>query len=87
MGKNPPAMQEPQEMQVQLLGWEDFLEEGLATHSSTLARRIPWTEESGGLQSRGSQRVRHDRVTDHSTCVKEHLPILILPISLGLGSK
>ena len=42
------------------LGWEDSLEEGMATHSSILAWRIPWTEESGGLQSRGSQRVRHD---------------------------
>ena len=37
-------------MQVQSLGWEDPLEEEMATHSSTLAKRIPWTEESGGLQ-------------------------------------
>ena len=43
------------------LGWEDPLEEGMATHSSTLAWRIPWTEEPGGLQSMGSQRIRHDR--------------------------
>ena len=43
-----------------LLGWEDLLEEGIATHTSILAWRIPWTEEPGGLQSIGSQRVRHD---------------------------
>ena len=45
---------------VRSLGWEDPLEEGMATHSSILAWRIPWTEEPGGLQSRGSQRVGHD---------------------------
>ena len=45
---------------VQSLGGEDPLEEGMATHSSILAWRIPWTEEPGGLQSTGSQRVRHD---------------------------
>jgi len=43
----------------QSLGQEDPLEEGMATHSSILAWRIPWTEESGGLQSLGSQRVGH----------------------------
>ena len=47
-------------MRVQTLGWEDPLEEGVATHSSILALRIPWTVEPGGLQSMGSQRVRHD---------------------------
>ena len=52
--KNLPAMQETQEIQLQSLGWEDSLEEGMATHSSTLAWRIPWTEEPGGLQSIGS---------------------------------
>ena len=46
--------------QVPSLGWEDPLEEGLATHSSILAWRIPWTEEPGGLQSTGSQRMRPD---------------------------
>jgi len=56
--KNPPAVQVIQEMQVLFLGWEDLLEEGMATHSSILARRIPWTEESGGLQFTRSQRVR-----------------------------
>ena len=45
---------------VQSLGWEDPLEKEMATHSSILALRIPWMEEPGGLQSTGSQRVRHD---------------------------
>ena len=49
-----------QETQVQSLGQEDPLEKGMATHSSTLAWKIPWTEEPGGLQSMGSQRVGHD---------------------------
>ena len=53
MVKNPPAMQELQETQVQSLGWDDPLEEGMATQSSILAWRIPWTEEPGGLQSMG----------------------------------
>ena len=48
---------------VQSLGWEDPLEKGKATHSSILAWRIPWTEEPGGLQSMGSQRVGHDWAT------------------------
>ena len=55
--KNPHAMQETW---VRSLSWEDPLEEGMATHSSILAWRIPWTEEPGGLQSMGLQRVRHD---------------------------
>ena len=58
--KNPPAIQEPQETWVQSLGQEDPLEEGRATHSGTLAWRILWTGEPGGLQSMGSQRVGHD---------------------------
>ena len=45
---------------VHSLGWEDPLEEKMATHCSILTWRIPWTEEPGGLQSMGSQRVRHD---------------------------
>ena len=53
--KNPPAMQEPQEIRVQSLVWEDPLEKGIATHSSIPAWRIPWTEEPGGLQSLGTQ--------------------------------
>ena len=61
MVKNMPAMHETW---VQSLGWEDSLEKEMATHSSILAWRIPWTEEPGGLQSMGSQRVRHDLVTE-----------------------
>ena len=57
MVKNPPAMQETW---VQFLGWEDSLEKEMATHSSIPAWRIPWTEEPGGLQSMGLQRVRCD---------------------------
>ena len=55
--KNPPAMQETR---VQSLNWEDPLEKRRAAHSSILAWRIPWTKEPGGLQSMGSQRVRHN---------------------------
>ena len=58
--KNLPTMKEPQETQVRSLGWEGPLEEGMATHSSTLERRIPWTEEPGGLQSKELHRVGHD---------------------------
>ena len=54
--KNLPAVQETL---VQSLGWEDPLEEGMATHSSILAWRIPWIEDPGRLQSIGLQRVRH----------------------------
>ena len=57
MVKNLPAMKETQ---VQSLGQEDSLEKGMATHSSILAWEIPWTEESGGLQCLGLQRVRYD---------------------------
>ena len=57
MVKNLPAMQE---IRVQFLGHEDPLEKGMATHSSILAWRIPWTEERGGLQSWWLQRVGHD---------------------------
>ena len=62
--KNPPAMQETW---VWFLAWADSLEESMATHSSVLAWRIPQTEESGRLQSLGSQKVRHDWATKHST--------------------
>ena len=55
--KDPPAMQKTQ---VQSLSLEDPLKKGMVTHSSILTWRIPWTEESGRLQSVGSQRVRHD---------------------------
>ena len=57
MVKKPPAMQETQ---VGSLGWEDPLEKEMATHTSVLAWRIPWTEEPGGLQSTGLQRVGHN---------------------------
>ena len=59
-GKDLPAMEEVHEMGFQSLDWEDPLEEGIATHCSSLTWEIPWTEEPGGLQSMGSQRVRHD---------------------------
>ena len=62
--KNLPAMQETQGRS---LGWEGPLEEGMATHSSVLAWRIPRTEEAGGLQSMGSQRVGHDWASDTTT--------------------
>ena len=52
-------MQETQETQVQPLLWEDPLEKEMANHSIIIAWRIPWTEKPGGLQSKGSQRVRH----------------------------
>ena len=55
--KNLPVIQESQ---VQSLGWEDPLEKGMATHASILDWRIPGSEETGGLQSMGSQRVGHD---------------------------
>ena len=58
--KHLPAMQETQEMQVQTLGQEDPLDEGMATHSSTFAWRIPWIEDPDRLQSIGLQRVEHE---------------------------
>ena len=60
MVKNLPAMWETQELWVRSLGREDPLEKGMATHSSILAWRIPWTEEPGGLQSMELQRVGHN---------------------------
>ena len=64
MVKNLPTMWETW---VWYLGWEDPLEEGMVTHASILAWRIPWTKEPDKLQSLGSQRVRHDWVTDTHT--------------------
>ena len=58
--KESPVMQETS---VPSLGWEDPLEKAMATHSSILAWEIPWTEEPGGLESMGSQRVRHNCAT------------------------
>ena len=70
--RNPPAGKEMQEMWVQSLGREDPLEKEVATHSSILACKIPWTEEHS-LQSIGSQRVGHDWETNHT-----HLSIYLL---------
>ena len=71
-----PAMQETR---VRSLGWEDPLEKAMAPHSSTLAWKIPWTEEPGGLQSVGSPRVGHDRATSPSIA----LVLLSLPLTLN----
>ena len=65
--KNLPAIQETQETRVRSLGWEDHLEQEMATHSGILAWRIPYTEEPGGLQSMGSQRVEHNGMTNTRT--------------------
>ena len=67
MVKNLPAMWETQ---VRSLGQEDPLEEEMATHSSILAWRIPWTEKPGRLRSMGLQRVRHDGAIKHT-----HMPM------------
>ena len=61
MVKNLPAMQETW---IRSLGQKDPLEKGMETHSSILAWRIPWTEESGGLQPMGLQRIRHNGVAN-----------------------
>ena len=71
-------MQETQEMQVQSLGQEDPLEEEMATFSSILAWKTPWTEEPEGLQSMGLQRVRHNQATNNNSthdlrvCIRFH---------------
>ena len=72
------------------LGWEDPLEKEMAIHSNILAWKIPWTEEPGGLQSLGSQRVGHDWVTKHTqtklaNCIKQvaFAMCLILPHPFG----
>ena len=58
-------------MWVRSQGWEDAVEKEMATHSSILAWEIPWTEEPGGLQSMGSQRVRHDLATERTRIQSE----------------
>ena len=73
MVKNLPAMQK---MWVRSLGWEDPLEKETATHSSIPAWGIPWTEEPGGLQSMGSQRVGHERISN------THVQVLTGPIPI-----
>ena len=72
--KNSPAMSETW---VQSVGWEHPLEKGMATHSSILAWRTPWTEEPGGLQSMGWQRVGHSRATKPSNAFSTHFYICI----------
>ena len=67
MVKDLPANAEDQEAWVRSLGWEDPLEKEMATHSGILAWRIPWMEESGGIQPIGLQRVGHDRSNLAST--------------------
>ena len=79
--KNPPAMQERKKTQVWSPGWEDLLQEGMATHSSILAWKIPWTEEPDRLQSMGSQRVRHYWATSLSL-FNEWLILLTNPLNL-----
>ena len=64
-GSNDEESPSMQELQVQSLGQEDPLVKEMATHSSILTWRIPWTEEPGGQQSTGSQRVGHDLATKH----------------------
>ena len=76
-------MQETQEMQVQSLGREDPLEEGMATHSSILAWRIPRTEEPGGLQSIGLQRVGHN--WSGLACSTSSQPLIIIVIYKDVG--
>ena len=68
MVKNLPEMQETWD---QSLDQENPLEKGMATHSSVLVWRIPWTEELGGLQSMGSPRVGHDRATNNTSLLRE----------------
>ena len=69
MVKHLPTIRETQ---VQSLGQEDLLEKEMATHSSTVAWKIPWTEKPGRLQSMGSQRVRHDSATNTHTDARAH---------------
>ena len=78
-----PAMQETR---VQSLNWEDPLEKEMATHSSTLAWKIPWAEEPCKLQSMGLQRVRHEPTSLHFTSIHRHLSILHLRLPWFLHS-
>ena len=78
--KNPPAMQEPQERQVQSLGQEDPLEEEMATHSSILAWRIPRTEEPGGLESLGHKESDMTEATQHAHISWDMIMVLVFPM-------
>ena len=80
--ENPPAMPDTW---VWSLGWEDPLEEGTTTHSSILAWRIPWTEQPGGPQSMGSQRVRHKEQHSSTSTIlfwvnKNPMPLHLLEV-------
>ena len=75
--KNPPAMRETQ---VQSLDQEDCLEKEMATHTSILAWEIPWTEEPGGLQSVGLQRIRHDLATQ-----QQQQPLIIYYVGIMIS--
>ena len=85
--KRLPAMRETR---VRPLGWEDPLEKEMATHSSILAWRIPWTEEPGRLQSMGSQRVGYDFTFTFPSlsvsCLCENLPSCFIGYLLGVPS-
>ena len=76
--KNLPAVQETQETQDLSLSQEDPLEKEMATHSSILAWEITWTEEAGGPQSMGSERVRHDLVAKQQQQRSPHIAPLPL---------
>ena len=65
------------ETRVQSLGWEDPLEKEMAIHSSTIAWKIPWTEEPGRIQSMGSQRVRHNWMTELNLTDRKHCTICL----------
>ena len=62
-----------QETWIQPLGWKDLLEKEMATHSSGLAQKIPWTEEPDWLQSMGQKRVRYDLATEHECMLIKYL--------------
>ena len=62
-----------QETQIQPLGWKDLLEKEMATHSSILAQKIPWTGEPDWLQSMGQKRVRYDLATEHACMLIKYL--------------
>jgi len=77
MVKNLPAMQETW---IQPLGWKDPLEKGMATHSSILACRIPWTEGPGRLQSMGLQRLGHDWATNTFTFTENNMYVQMIRV-------
>ena len=76
-------MQEPLETRVRSLGREDPLEESMATHSSILAWRIPWTEESGGLQSNGLKEHGHTHYAERAGVLGMSIPELSVCMTAG----